>query len=199
MMSQHPKHNFRGPIKLKLKRKEIKRQEIKNSVMSSQKFSTIRLVCRSFILSSGVKFGRALISTNMPREEQPSSRNKANRSHVQGQGLCTNLVVFLTVFPNFLTSGDCMSSIRIYGLQSCKNIEISNIAENWKMIKYIYFTMCYFFQKKVNAENSSLKNKIKRLVRSSLIDTLTLDFVSLRAFDKIKLHVIYVLDGRHGF
>lgn len=92
-----------------------------------------------------------------------------------------------------------MSSIRIYGLQSCKNIEISNIAENWKMIKYIYFTMCYFFQKKVNAENSSLKNKIKRLVRSSLIDTLTLDFASLRAFDKIKLHVIYVLDGRHGF
>lgn len=59
--------------------------------------------------------------------------------------------------------------------------------------------MCYFFQKKVNAENSSLKNKIKRLVRSSLFDTLTLDFVSLRAFDKIKLHVIYVLDGRHGF
>lgn len=54
-------------------------------------------------------------------------------------------------------------------------------------------------QKKVNAENSSLKNKIKRLVRSSLFDTLTLDFVSLRAFDKIKLHVIYVLDGRHGF
>lgn len=59
--------------------------------------------------------------------------------------------------------------------------------------------MVFFFQKKVNAENSSLKNKIKRLVRSSLIDTLTLDFVSLRAFDKIKLHVIYVLDGRHGF
>lgn len=93
-----------------------------------------------------------------------------------------------------------MSSIRIYGLQSCKNIEISNIAENWKMIKYIYLTMCYSFsRKKVNAENSSLKNKIKRLVRSSLFDTLTLDFVSLRAFDKIKLHVIYVLDGRHGF
>lgn len=114
--------------------------------------------------------------------------------------VCTNLVVFLTVFPNFLTSGNCMSSIRIYGLQSCKNIEISNIAENWKMIKYIYLTMCYSFsRKKVNAENSSLKNKIKRLVRSSLFDTLTLDFVSLRAFDKIKLHVIYVLDGRHGF
>lgn len=88
-----------------------------------------------------------------------------------------------------------MSSIRIYGLQSCKNIEISNIAENWKMIKYIYLTMCYSFSRK----NSSLKNKIKRLVRSSLFDTLTLDFVSLRAFDKIKLHVIYVLDGRHGF
>lgn len=84
----------------------------------------------------------------MPREEQPSSRNKANRSHVQGQGLCTNLVVFLTVFPNFLTSGDCMSSIRIYGLQSCKNIEISNIAENWKMIKYIYLTMWVFFSEK---------------------------------------------------
>lgn len=41
-----------------------------------------------------------------------------------------------------------MSSIRIYGLQSCKNIEISNIAENWKMIKYIYLTMWFFFSEK---------------------------------------------------
>lgn len=38
-----------------------------------------------------------------------------------------------------------MSSIRIYGLQSCKNIEISNIAENWKMIKYIYTLLCAIF------------------------------------------------------
>lgn len=66
-------------------------------------------------------------------------------------------------------------------------------------IGHIPYYVLFFFQKKVNAENSSLKNKIKRLVRSSLFDTLTLDFVSLRAFDKIKLHVIYVLDGRHGF
>lgn len=167
MMSQHPKHNFRGPIKLKLKRKEIKRQEIKNSVMSSQKFSTIRLVCRSFILSSGVKFGRALISTNMPREEQPSSRNKANRSHVQGQGLClhkpSGFFDSVPEFPNIRQLYE-HCSIRIYGLQSCKNIEISNIAENWKMIKYIYFTMCYFFQKKVNAENSSLKTGQKFII-----------------------------------
>lgn len=132
-------------------------------------------------------------TTIIAQQSKPISCSRAGSLH-KPSGF------FLTVFPNFLTSGDCMSSIRIYGLQSCKNIEISNIAENWKMIKYIYFTMCYFFpRKKVNAENSSLKNKIKRLVRSSLFDTLTLDFVSLRAFDKIKLHVIYVLDGRHGF
>lgn len=64
------------------------------------------------------------------------------------------------------------------------------------MIKYIYFIMCYFFfRKKVNVENLSLKNKIKRLVRSLLFDILILDFVFLCVFDKIKLYVIYVLDG----
>lgn len=51
----------------------------------------------------------------------------------------------------------------------------------------------------MNVENLSLKNKIKRLVRSLLFDILILDFVFLCVFDKIKLYVIYVLDGWYGF
>lgn len=144
MMSQHPKHNFRGPIKLKLKRKGDKEfgHELLEIFNDQVGMPIIHFIfwCKIRSRINKYKYAKGR-TTIIAQQSKPISCSRAGSLHKPSG-------VFLTVFPNFLTSGDCMSSIRIYGLQSCKNIEISNIAENWKMIKYIYFTMCYFFPRK---------------------------------------------------
>lgn len=130
----------------------------------------------------------------MPREEQPSSRNKANRSHVQGQGFYlhkpSGFFDSFPEFPNIRTLYEQYQYIRPSILYKYWN------NKNWLKIenkKYIYVTMWVFFGQKVNTENSTFT------VWFIIWHLHFVNFVSLRAIEKKNPYMINGLDGRHCF
>lgn len=130
----------------------------------------------------------------MPREEQPSSRNKANRSHVQGQGFYlhkpSGFFDSFPEFPNIRTLYEQYQYIRpsiLYKYWNNKNC--------WKLkIKNTYTLLCGFFSDK------KWTQRTRHSQFGSLFDTFTLWILYPYAqLKKKNPYMINGLDGRHCF
>lgn len=129
----------------------------------------------------------------MPREEQPSSRNKANRSHVQGQGFYlhkpSGFFDSFPEFPNIRTLYEQYQYIRpsiLYKYWNNKNC--------WKLkIKNTYTLLCGFFRTKSEHRELDIHSLVHYLTPSLC------EFCILTRNWKKNPYMINGLDGRHCF